>query len=291
MANKTIVVTGATGTVGSRIVNNLVARRREQVVAFVRDPRRAEQLVSVGAKLRLGTFEDLVSLREAFVGADTVVLVTAGPTLAEQSLAAIRAARESGVRKIVRISSGKASTQRLTESTRHHACADAALRESGLSFVILCPNSFMQNLLFSVGSLRHDGKLYSGLGTGKLGFIDVRDIADAAAAATVSDAWNGQTLELTGPAAIDYDTVAATISKELARPVTYVPVSPEAAGEAARSHGADDWTVKAITEFAVASSGGWGNYTTDNVAKLTGHPSRSLEDFVREVLVPAMRAS
>ena len=74
MANKIIVVTGATGTVGSRIVNNLVARKREQVVAFVRDPQKAVQLASAGATLRRGTFEDQASLREAFTGADTLVL-------------------------------------------------------------------------------------------------------------------------------------------------------------------------------------------------------------------------
>jgi len=290
MANQTIVVTGATGTVGSRIVKNLVALQREQVVAFVRDPRKAAQLANEGATLRRGIFEDPGALREAFAGADVLVLVTAGERLAEQSSAAIRAAREAGVRKVVRISSGKANAEQFTESTRQHALADAELRASGLAFVILCPNSFMQNLLFAVGSLRRDGTLYSGLGAGKLGFIDVRDIADAAAAAAVSDAWNGETLELTGPAALDYNTVAAIISRELGRPVTYVPVSPEAAGEGARRHGADEWTAKAITEFSFASSRGWGDYTTDNVAKLTGHRPRSLEDFVRDVLAPEVRA-
>jgi uncharacterized protein YbjT (DUF2867 family) len=289
MGNKTIVVTGSTGNIGSRVVLDLTARRRYKIIAFVRDLQKAQHLTQARARLRRGTFEDSASIREAFAGADTVVLNTTGETLADQAITAIRGAREVGVRKIVRISSGKATIDGPTESTRQHAHADEVLRASGLAFVILRNHTFMQNLLFAVGTLRDDGKLYSGTGSAKFGFIDVRDIAEAAESAAVNDTWNGQTLDLTGPAALDYGEVAAAIGRELGREITYVPVTPAAAGEAARMHGATAWDARAITEFALASSNGWGNYTTDSVAKLTGHAPRSIKDFIHEVLAPAVR--
>lgn len=288
MSNPSVVVTGATGRIGRLVVLRLL-ERKVSAVAFVRDPRKAEGLERAGAKLVQGTLEDETSLREGVAGADTVVLNVAGESLAEQASIAIRAARAAGVRKVVLVSSARASLDGPTESTRLHARADETLRASGLTFVILRPHSFMQNLLASVGSIRA-GKLFSGTGAGKLGFIDVRDIADSLVAAATSESWNGLTLDLTGPESIDYTTVAAVISRTLGREVRYVPVSPEVAGEAVRKATGDAWHARTIEEFAAASSAGFGDFTTDNVAKLTGHAPRSLQDFVRDELIPALAA-
>ncbi len=290
MKNEAVVVTGATGNIGSRVVLHLAGGRREAIVAFVRDLEKARHLERAGAILRNGSFEDGASLREAFADADTVVLNTAGERLAEHGIAALRAAQEVGVRKIVRVSSGRATTDGPTESTRQHARVDDAVRASGLAFVILRSHSFMQNLLFGVGGLRHSSAIYSGAGSAKIGFIDARDVADAVSAASVSDVWNGQTLDLTGPASLDYAAVAMSIGRALDRAVAYVSVSPEQAGEAARSHGATAWDARAITEFAMAAASGWSDYTTDHVRRLTGHEPRSMDDFVRDELVPAMRS-
>jgi NAD(P)H dehydrogenase (quinone) len=68
----------------------------------------------------------------------------------------------------------------------------------------------------------------------------------------------------------------------------YVPVPPAAAGEGVHRHGADEWTAKVITDYCKAYSKGWGDFTTNKVAKLTGHEPRSIADFAREVLAPAV---
>jgi NAD(P)H dehydrogenase (quinone) len=287
---KKIVVTGATGNIGSRTVLGLAARNREGVIAFVRDPSKASQLTAAGATLRRGTFEDAASLRAGFADADTVVLITAGGALSEQARAAIDVARVVGVRKIVRISSLKANSEGPTDATRQDGTTEARIRESGLTHVILRGHCFMQNLLATVASLRGEGKFYFGVGHGKIGLIDSRDIADAAVAAATSDVWDGQTLELTGPAAIDYYAVAAAFGKELGRDVTYVPVPPSVAGETARRFGADAWTAQVITDYCTAYAAGWGDFTTHEVARLTGRAPRSIADFAREVLAPAVRA-
>ncbi|WP_394830245.1 NAD(P)H-binding protein [Pendulispora rubella] len=282
-----IVVTGATGNIGSRIVLELVARKRADVIAFVRDPLKASSLAAAGAVLRRGTLEDSASLRAGFAGADTVVLITAGGTLAEQAKAAIEAARAAGVRKIVRVSSLKASLDGPTDSCRQDARAEAHLRASGLTHVILRGHCFMQNTLKGIRSIREEGNVYFGSGSGKIGMIDARDIADAAVAAVERDAWDGQILELTGPVAIDFATVAAAFTAELGLNIAYVPIAPEAAGEAARKFGADPWTATVLTEYCTAYAKGWGDFTTQHVAELTGHAPRSIADFAREVLAPA----
>jgi NAD(P)H dehydrogenase (quinone) len=189
----------------------------------------------------------------------------------------------------VRISAVKANPEGPTDNTRQHGRTEAELRASGLAYVILRPSLFFQNLLGSLSTIVSDGKIYFGIGAGRVGMIDTRDVADAAAAAAMSSKYDGETLELTGPASIDYDTVAAAIGRGLGRNVTYVAVPPAAAGEAMRSFGADDWTAGVVRDYCEAYSKGFGDFTTKEVERLTGHPARSVDDFVRDVLVPSAR--
>jgi NAD(P)H dehydrogenase (quinone) len=267
---KQIVVTGSSGTIGQRVVEGLRAKQ-VPVVEFHR-----------GAG---GSFEDAASLDRAFAGADTVVLITpANAHAVEQTVAAIDAAKRNGVRKIVRISALKAGVDGPTDNTRQHGRTEAALKASGLTYVILRPHLFLQNLRWSMGPIQAEGKLYGGNGDGKMGMVDTRDVADAAVIAATSDAFDGGTYELTGPASIDYHQVAAAIGRGLGRTVTYVPVPSDAFAEAARGNGADDWMVGILRDYSAAYARGWGDFTTDNVQRITGHAPRSVDDFVKDVL-------
>lgn len=289
MNTKKIVVTGANGTIGSRVVEGLVKQAKD-VVALVRDKEKGKRLEALGAKLAFGTFEDKGSLEKAFAEADTVVLITAAnANAAEQTIDAIDAAKKAGVRKIVRISALKADPNGPTDNTRQHGRTEKALKDSGLTYVILRPHFFMQNLFGALGTISGQGKIFWATGDGRLGMIDTRDVSDAAVAASLTDAFDGGTFELTGPAAIDYGTVASAVGRGLGRDVAYVAIPPEAAAEAVRGFGADEWTAGIIRDYSAAYAKGFGDFTTDAVAKITGHPARSIDDFVREVLAPAAR--
>ena len=288
MTNKKIVVTGATGNIGSRVVLELASRHQARVTAFVRDPAKAANLAAAGATLSRGSFEDEVSMREAFADADTLVLITSGAHFVEQVRGALAVARAAGARKLVRVSSLKAAVDGPTDATRRDGVAESLIRASELTSVILRGHCFMQNILHSVPTIREQGALYFGTDRGKIGMIDNRDIADAAVAAALSGTWDGQTLELTGPKAVDYDAVAAAIGTALGREVRYVPVPPAAVGATARKFGVDADTAQIMIDYCSAYASGWGDFTTDNVANLTGHPPRSIDDFAREVLAPAV---
>lgn len=286
---KNILVTGATGTIGGRVVEGLLTSGAP-VAALVHSPAKAAALESAGARTVVGAFEDRASLAKAFAGMDTIVLITPpGPHAFEQTHTAIEVAKQAGVRKIVRISALKADPDGPTDNTRQHGRTEAALRASGMTYVILRPHLFLQNLLGSLPTILGEGKLYWGVGDGKMGMIDTRDASDAAVVAATSDAFDGQTLELTGPTSIDYHAVAAAIGRGLGREVTYVPIPPEAAGEAMRKYGAPEWAVRVIRDYCTAYSNGWGDFTTGDVARITGHAPRSVDDFVRDVIVPATR--
>jgi uncharacterized protein YbjT (DUF2867 family) len=288
MTNK-IVVTGATGTIGRRVVEQLLGMK-SSVTALVRDAAKGAASDAAGARIAVGSFEDRGSLEAAFRGADTVVLITAANAhAAEQTSGALSAAKHAGVRKVVRISAVKADPDGPTDNTRQHGRTEAELRASGLAYVVLRPSLFFQNLLASLATILSDGKIFFGVGKGRIGLIDTRDVADAAVAAATSARYDGATLELTGPESIDYDAVAAAIGRGLGRSVVYVPVPPSAAADAVRGFGADEWTAGILRDYCEAYSKGFGDFTTREVERLTGHPPRSVDDFVREVLAPAAR--
>ncbi len=282
---KTILITGATGTVGRPLVQKLAHAPGVRVRALVRDPAASSDLAGAGVALVEGRFEEAASLAAAADGVDTLVLITAaGPRAADQAHAAIEAAR--GVRRIVRLSAVKAGADGPTDNTRQHARTEADIRASGAAFVFLRPMAYFQNLLWSAGTVLGDGTLY-GAGDARLALIDTRDVVDALERVALSDQHDGETLELTGPSGVSYAEVADSLTRALGRPVRYVPVSPEAVAELARKSGADDWNARLMRDYSAAYASGWGDFTTDAVERLTGHRPRGLDTFVREVFVPA----
>lgn len=289
--SESIVVTGATGTIGERAVRQLL-EKGAAVTVVARDPKKAEALAAAGAKVVAGSFDDPASLRAAFAGATTLVSITPADARGyEQAVATFDAARAAGVRKIVRVSALKADVDGPTDNTRQHGRTEAALRASGTTFVILRPHFFAQNLLGSLGSIAGEGKLYFGVGEGKLGVVDTRDVSDCVAAAATSAAFDGETIELTGPASVDYHAVAAAVGRALGREVAYVPVPPEAVADAVRKLGADEWTAGILRDYCAAYARGFGDFVTDGVARVSGHAPRSIDDFAREVLAPVARAA
>jgi uncharacterized protein YbjT (DUF2867 family) len=282
-----IVVTGATGTIGRGVVEGLIAKKTP-VVALLRNASKGASLEAIGGRIAIGSFEDHASLAKAFTGADTLVLITAANARAdEQTMSAIAAAKAANVRKIVRISALKADPNGPTDNTRQHGRTEAVLKASGLDYVILRPHLFLQNLLGSLPTILGEGRVYFGVGDGRMGMVDTRDVADAAVIAATTDMHDGSTFELTGPASIDYHAVASAIGRGLGREIGYVAVPPAAAGEAMRRFGADEWTVGVVRDYCTAYSSGWGDFTTDHVARITGRALRSVDDFVRDVLAPA----
>jgi uncharacterized protein YbjT (DUF2867 family) len=286
-----VLVTGATGNVGGDLVRRLVDHRGIAVRALVRDPEKAAALVAPGASLARARFEDMRAVRAAVTGVDTVVLITPGddPHAADQASTVLAAAKESGVRKIVRLSVFKAALNGPTDVTRLHGRTDGEILRSGLTYTILRPPFFMQNLLFlAARTIATQGTLCFGAGNGKLGMIDRRDVVECAERCVLSDGYDDEVLTLTGPESIGFGELADRLTAILRRPVRYVPVSPEAVEESVCAMGRTEWYGRVMRDLCFAYSQNWGDATTDSVARLTLHPPRSFDVFAHEVLLPAL---
>ncbi len=287
-----VLITGATGNVGTSALDALLDEGRHPVRAMVRDPATLAWAANRGAQVMRGDFEDSTSILHAMDCIQTLVLITPpGPHAAEQAGRVVDIARQANVQRIVRLSAIKASEDGFTDNTRQHAITERDIRDSGIRHVFLRPNYFMQNLLGGLGPILTEGVLYAGMGQGRIGLIDARDVGEALAAAVSDESFDGTALELSGPASIGHGEVAAEFAKALGREIVYVPVPPEAAGEAVRALGLDDWTVRLITAYSRAFAGGFGDFTTVAVRALTGRQPRDIATFAREVLAPMARGA
>lgn len=285
-----VLVTGGTGTVGRQTLHALLETGDVAVRALVRDVAKANWIAEAGGELVTGSFEDDDAVNDALADVDTLALITPpGPRAFEQAAKVVALAKQAGVGKVVRVSAIKAAEDGPTDNTRQHGMTERAIRESGMTYVFLRPNYFMQNLMGSLGPVLQEGKLYAGMGDAKIAVIDARDVGDAVAAAVRTDAFDGEALELSGPQSVGHNTIAAAIGQALGHHVEYVAVPPEAVGESLRRFGFDDWTVQVIVDYARAYSQGFGDFVTDAVRSLTGHEPRDIAMFAREILTPAAK--
>ena len=281
---KKITVTGATGNIGQLVIPALLEGGAE-VTALVRDSKKAEGLKNQGVIVIDGEYTDTEAVQKAVEGADAILMIAPpNPDAVKQMSGLIAAAKKAGDPHVVRISALKAASGAPTDNGKLHHVSDNELKESGLPYTILRPHFFMQNLWMSIPTIQEQSQMYWGMGDGKLGMIDVRDIADVAVKILLNGSHQGEILNPTGPDSITFTQVAEAISKFLDKEVSYVPVTYEQVRQSIIEMGWGDWGGQVMHDYSKAYAEGWGNFTTDDVVKVTGNKPRSIDQFVNEVL-------
>jgi uncharacterized protein YbjT (DUF2867 family) len=276
----TILITGTTGTLGRAVLRSLAGTDHEPVRALVRDPARAADLP--GVELVRGDLHEPGTLGAAFDGVDTLWLLTAmGADAPHATSNALWAARQAGIRHVVRMSAIGAGHRAPTRNGRLHVLSETELRAGDHDWTIIRPGYFMQNLF---GSLVGD-VLYGGNGDGKVAMIDAADIGDFCARVLLDPAAHrSQEYTITGRESISMQDMADAITTVTGTPVKYQPLSFEELERVMLDAGLPRWDAAVNTEYARAYSGGWGDFTTDDFPRVMGHLPRGAADFVRENL-------
>ncbi|HTV53316.1 MAG TPA: NAD(P)H-binding protein [Terriglobia bacterium] len=220
----TYLVTGTTGTVGSLVVEGLLARNAN-VRAFVRDGRKALSRFGARVEVFTGDLADAASLRPGLVGADAVFLLNSGPDLAARDEAAAKAAWESGAVHVVKLSSYDACEG--VGTGKWHARGEAAIRASGVPFTFVQPSGFMSNALFWARSVQAEGVVRACTGDGAIPFIHPRDVADVATEALTSVKFRGESLAITGPDALSYAEMALKIAAAIGKTIRFESISED----------------------------------------------------------------
>ena len=276
-----ILITGATGTVGSNLVEQLVADG-QSVRALVRDPVKAATSLPAGVELR-GDLLDAESMEEALAGVERMFLLSPpSDRMLDMETSAIAAARAAGLKHLVKLSVINADPESKSFFMREHGKAEAAARESGVPFTFVRPTFFMQNLLGLAGTIKSKGAIFQPAGDVAASYVDVRDIAAVAAKALTVGGHEGQTYTVTGPEALTQAQIADLVARVTGKPVKYIDVPRDAAKKAMLGGGMPEWQAEAISQLMDEVRGGKVAVVTGEVQRVTGKPPRTMEQFVRE---------
>jgi uncharacterized protein YbjT (DUF2867 family) len=277
-----ILVTGATGNNGVEIIKCLAARN-VQVRAMVRNHDRANAVAVPSVEVVEGDFDRPETLLKALAGVECAFLLTNSSERAEaQQIAFIDAARQSGVKQIVKLSQFAADANSPVRFLRYHAAVEAALRSSGIAYTFLRPNLFMQGLLNFRSTIATQSAFYAAAGDAKVSVVDVRDIADVAVAALTESGHEGKTYDLTGPQALTHAEMAESLSAELDRQITFVDIPPEAMGETLLGIGFPVWQADGLLEDYAHYRRGEATAIASGVQDAISRNPRSFEEFAHD---------
>lgn len=285
-----LIVTGASGELGYKIVEKLLALvPAERIGVSVRDPSRVSDLAARGVRIRSGDFEDPASLREAWEGAERLLLVssnaaaTGGDPIA-QHRAAIATARELGVGRILYTSQFSASNTSLFPPGRTHAKTEEMLAQSGLAWTAM-RHGFYAASAVKMNARGFDTGEIAAPDDGKVAWTTHDDLAEADAILLAGKVVvDGSTPPLTGNEALDLVDLAGLAGEVLGRSIRRTLLSDAELEANARRAGVPDGAVAVMLGYYRAARAGEFAAVDPALGEILGRTPRSMRDHLREQL-------
>jgi len=273
MKQDLILVTGASGTVGTELTRLLKAEGHKVRTTTSKTPKDANSV-----HINLATGE---GLRDAFEGVDKVFLLSP-PGYADQYKMLspmIQEAKRRGVKKVVLMTAMGANASENTPFRK----AEIELEKSGLAYNIVRPNWFMQNFnTFWIQGIREQGKILLPAGKAKTSFIDAKDISAVVAKLLTTDKFDNKDFDITGPKALDHDEVAKEISAVTGKNITYQEIQPAELRKGLLAAGLPE----DYTDFLLMILGflreGYSARTTTSVKDILGREPRDFSQYARD---------
>ncbi len=288
MSNATLLVTGASGQLGRRVIAHLLQSQKvppQRIIATTRKPESLADLAAQGIVVRKADFEDPASLATAFAGADRLLLISTdaldrpGRRL-EQHRNAIDAAAKAGVKHVVYTSMPRPEAGSPIPFAPDHLGTEQALAASPMSWTVLRHNWYADNLHLSLPNALATGHWYSAAGDGATAYVTREDCARADAAALASADTSKATFDITGPQALSVEQIARLATEVLGKPIQVVPVSPEQLAQGLAAAGVPAFMVPLLVSFDVNALAGRVATVSPAVQDLTGKPAQRLQDWL-----------
>lgn len=280
-----LLVTGATGQLGGRVLTHLLNRIPPGLIAAsVRDPHRAATLTARGVTVRHVDFDHPATVGPAFAGIERLLLIsTSGPhgQRYRHHRNAILGAVDAGVSHIVYTSLTIGAPESIG---RLHRETEAAIRESGIGHTFLRNPLYVENYTAALPAAIKTGVLVSATGTGRVAAAARDDLALAAATALADTQHDGATFELTGPHAWSFDELAAVTTAVSRQPVTHRRVDAEELATQRRRAGVSAADTTVIVDIHLAIRAGTLATVTGDLARLIRRPPTTLEQSVQQAL-------
>ena len=281
--NQTTLITGATGNIGSEVCKQLSAKG-VPFKAMVRFANDADPLKSLpNCEIVTGDFDDPESIAKVLKGTDQVFLLTNSTEKAEkQQLDFVAAAKQAGVKHIVKQSQWAADEHSPVRFLRYHAIVEQKIKDSGLAYTFLRPNLFMQGLLGFKKTIVEQGKFFAAVGDAKISAVDTRDLAAVAVAALTEDGHEDKIYNLTGPVAITHQEMAKQIANATGHSVTFIDVSPASMLQALSDAKFPAWMAEGLVEDYAHYARGEAAVVTSDIKEVTGKEPRDFASFAQD---------
>lgn len=283
----TLLVTGASGQLGSAVVRHLLDTLKipaERLVVTSRTPESLPDLAARGVSVRAADFDQPATLPPAFAGADRLLLVSTdalmepGKRLA-QHRNAVEAAVEAGVGHVVYTSLPSAETSHVSFAPDHRG-TEQALAASPLAWTVLRNAWYFENLAYSLPAALASGEWPSAAGEGRIAYIARDDLARAAAVALASSDTTNRVLTLTGAQAYSARDIASRVSALIDKPLSVIDITVEQKLEGLKAHGFPPVLAEVFASFDVATAAGDLGAVTDDYLQLTGQPPTTLDAWL-----------
>lgn len=287
MSNATLLVTGASGQLGRRVVELLLEAGEKNIIATTRSTDKLADFAARGVDVRYADFDDAASLETAFKGADRLLLIStdavgvAGVRL-KQHVTAINAAEAAGVKHVLYTSLTKPEGSPVTLAP-DHVQTEAALKASTLGWTVLRNNLYMEMLIGTIQqALQAGGVIYSAAGAGKIAYVTREDCARAAAVVLADEYEGTRILDISGAEALSQADVAQAASTVLGKTISYNALSPEALAAGLANANLPEPVVQLIVSFDVGTAQGQFENVSSDFKEVTGGEQIRFADFLSE---------
>jgi uncharacterized protein YbjT (DUF2867 family) len=282
MTQSSILVVGATGTLGTRLVRQLAAAGVKPR-ALVRSRDKGDAIASLATPI-VGDLGAPETLAAAFRGAERVfVLAPPSPEMATVERNAIDAAVAAGAKRIVYLSNFAATEGDPDPYAHVHGVHQRLVATLGVDWTVLRPTRFMTSVPFVWRSVLKRGLLLEAGGSGAMSFIDPDDVAAIAVKALTEEGHVGQTYRLTSEDACTAADLARLLSRALGREIEVFEGGVDALREALVANGARGEHAPSMARYFAKVAAGF-YATTDTAAEVLGRPLRSYAQWLERNL-------
>ena len=280
-----ILVTGATGKLGSKVVDTLLKTvPANQLAVSVRNPEKAKGLRAQGVDVRQGDFDRPETLDAAFKGIDRLLLISAdgdNETRIRQHTNAVAAADRAGVKFIAYTSIVNAQESKNFLAPTHQATEEAILK-TGISYSFLRNNWYLENEISSIQGVLAGAPWVTSAGNGKVGWALQQDYAEAAAAVLSGNGHENTTYELSGKL-LSQDELASALSSVLGKEVSVQQVDDATYADIMKGAGVPDFLIPMLVDIQKGIREGTLEIESNDFEKLLGRPATPINEGLTQI--------
>ncbi|MFA6060604.1 MAG: SDR family oxidoreductase [Taibaiella sp.] len=293
MKNK-ILITGATGGLGSKVINLLKEKTEiENLAVLVRDEKNelAKQYASDGIEVKIGDYANLESLKNAFKGIDVLYFVSGGEDNQRSKLHknVVDAAEEMGVKHIIYTSAvwkDESDTSPLATLVDSHIQTENCIKASGITYTILRHNLYAEVIEMMIGDksqLLKTKTIYLPTANGLASFVPKQDLAEAEVTILLNPSvYANRIIEFNGSEQITFSEIAEKIAETVGEPIRYISPRITEFEAKMKEIGLPQHVIEILNTFSLAISQGEFDQRSEDLETILGRKTTSLTDFLKE---------